>query len=746
MSVAKKHKLEISSLIDPPQIPLTNQFTSQRNIAKKDTLNNYHILKDLGQGTFGQVKLATHKHSKEKVAIKILEKNKIVDKGDRERVSRELHILKILHHPSIAQLYEVLEDDKRLYLVAEFVSGGELFDYIVSARRVKEMEACKFFQQLIDAVEYLHKLNVVHRDLKPENLLIDSQRNLKVVDFGLSNLYKDGELLKTACGSPCYAAPEMIAGRKYSGLAVDIWSSGVVLFAMVCGHLPFDDDDTQKLYRKILKGDFKLPAFLSDGVKDLLNRLLTVNPKKRITIEEIKKHKWFEFYKGYVGIQKGIIIDYHEIPIDNVVVESVEGFGFDKEVIIQSVKANRHNKVTTLYYLLLKKLVENGHVSMADISSVMFRPKVKGDFAGLVDHLKGIVGDSGDDKEKKDGKVVEEKGKGNKIKAIKNKVKEVKNGLHETIKKRIERDNVDKLNKTTLLPFEENLKNGKKPKRRKRPAKSVIKTYNKSAINPSTKQKDKNDISAYMDFGDDLSINQDDSFHDSHKQINSRRDKKKRPWKKSKDDSIASRKKKEIKTPKKTKPKYAEKLISNRSLKKQGRKSIDIKARKDKKDYSTTRRSKSPVKNKYNTNKVTKRNSVNDKNYNSINNVNPKRRVSYETEISKLNFVEINDYLDFGELSKLKVHRGPINFHAITMRDPNIIVENLRKIAKRLGIVYKKTSLFGLRCEIKETKFTVEINMVEKFPNVFVIKFIKNTSTLEEYFTVCNQFFALMQL
>ena len=138
----------------------------------------------------------------------------------------------------------------------EYASGGELFDYIVANTRLKEKEACKYFQQITSGVEYLHKLGIVHRDLKPENLLIDHEKNIKLVDFGLSNTYKKGETLKTACGSPCYAAPEMIAGERYFGAKVDVWSCGVILYAMICGYLPFEDPDTAKLYKKILRGDF----------------------------------------------------------------------------------------------------------------------------------------------------------------------------------------------------------------------------------------------------------------------------------------------------------------------------------------------------------------------------------------------------------------------------------------------------------------------------------------------------------
>jgi 5'-AMP-activated protein kinase, catalytic alpha subunit len=163
-------------------------------------------------------------------------------------VSREIEILKMIRHPYIIQLFEIIETPKQLFLIMEYVSGGELFDFIVKKQKLTEQESCKYFQQIICGVEYLHELGIVHRDLKPENLLLDYQNNLKLVDFGLSNTYKQGETLKTACGSPCYAAPEMIEGKSYLGSRVDIWSTGVILFAMVAGYLPFEDKDTGKLY------------------------------------------------------------------------------------------------------------------------------------------------------------------------------------------------------------------------------------------------------------------------------------------------------------------------------------------------------------------------------------------------------------------------------------------------------------------------------------------------------------------
>jgi 5'-AMP-activated protein kinase catalytic alpha subunit len=227
------------------------------------------------------------------VAVKILEKEKIQDVSDVERVAREIHILKLIRHPHIIQLYEIIETPKQLYLIMEYAPGGELFDFIVQSQRVKEPEACRFFHQIIAGVEYLHKLGIVHRDLKPENLLLDHKKNIKIVDFGLSNTYKTGETLKTACGSPCYAAPEMIAGKRYLGSNVDIWSCGVILFAMICGYLPFEDPNTANLYKKILSGEYTIPKFVSAEARELIQAILNTDPEKRFKIADIRKHPWF---------------------------------------------------------------------------------------------------------------------------------------------------------------------------------------------------------------------------------------------------------------------------------------------------------------------------------------------------------------------------------------------------------------------------------------------------------------------
>ncbi|CAK86205.1 unnamed protein product (macronuclear) [Paramecium tetraurelia] len=355
-------------------------FNSRKSIIKERLsvrlVFRFTVVKTLGLGTFGLVKLAIHQITQEKVAIKILEKSKIIDVADVERVSREIHILKLIRHKHVIQLYEIIETKKYIFLVMEFCDGGELFDYIVKHQKLSEIEASKFIQELISGIEYIHKLNIVHRDLKPENLLLDYQKSLKIVDFGLSNTYKQGEQLKTACGSPCYAAPEMIQGNKYNSLLVDIWSCGVILFASICGYLPFEDVNTSALYKKILNGEYKIPNFVSPEGTSFLKGILNINPEKRFNLDQIKSHPWFKLYRRSHPIPPGIIIGYHRIPIDNNIVSQLKERGFNEDYVKICLDANKQNNVTTSYFLLMKRHLMNGGMSTSDINSVHFEPKL----------------------------------------------------------------------------------------------------------------------------------------------------------------------------------------------------------------------------------------------------------------------------------------------------------------------------------------------------------------------------------
>lgn len=256
-------------------------------------IGNYQIVKTLGEGSFGKVKLAYHITTGQKVALKIINKKLLAKSDMKGRVEREISYLRLLRHPHIIKLYDVISSPNEIIMVIEY-ANDELFDYIVKREKMSESEARRFFQQIISAVDYCHRHKIVHRDLKPENLLLDDQLNVKIADFGLSNIMTDGNFLKTSCGSPNYAAPEVISGKLYAGPEVDVWSCGVILYVMLCRRLPFDDDSIPVLFKNISNGIYTLPKFLSEGAANLIKRMLIVNPLNRITIQEIMRDEWFK--------------------------------------------------------------------------------------------------------------------------------------------------------------------------------------------------------------------------------------------------------------------------------------------------------------------------------------------------------------------------------------------------------------------------------------------------------------------
>jgi len=279
----------------PPAAPPTAAVhESKPRDAKSSTqrLGQYTIVKTLGEGSFGKVKLATHQVSGQKVALKIINRKRLVTRDMAGRIEREIQYLQLLRHPHIIKLYTVITTPTEIIMVLEY-AGGELFDYIVSTGRLPEDRARKFFQQIVCAVEYCHRHKIVHRDLKPENLLLDDQMNVKIADFGLSNIMTDGNFLKTSCGSPNYAAPEVISGKLYAGPEVDVWSCGVILYVLLVGRLPFDDEYIPTLFKKIAAGNYSIPSYLSPGAVSLIKKMLMVNPVHRITIGEIRMDPWF---------------------------------------------------------------------------------------------------------------------------------------------------------------------------------------------------------------------------------------------------------------------------------------------------------------------------------------------------------------------------------------------------------------------------------------------------------------------
>ncbi|KYG42881.1 hypothetical protein M433DRAFT_146385 [Acidomyces richmondensis BFW] len=255
-------------------------------------LGVYNVVKTLGEGSFGKVKLAIHQVSGQKVALKIISRRKLVTRDMAGRIEREIQYLQLLRHPHIIKLFTVITTPSEIIMVLEY-AGGELFDYIVQNGKMAEDKARKFFQQIVCAVEYCHRHKIVHRDLKPENLLLDDALNVKIADFGLSNIMTDGNFLKTSCGSPNYAAPEVISGKLYAGPEVDVWSCGVILYVLLVGRLPFDDEYIPALFKKIAQGNYMIPAYLSTGAVRLIKKMLQVNPINRITVPEIRQDPWF---------------------------------------------------------------------------------------------------------------------------------------------------------------------------------------------------------------------------------------------------------------------------------------------------------------------------------------------------------------------------------------------------------------------------------------------------------------------
>mmetsp|Transcript_3353 Transcript_3353/g.10476 ORF Transcript_3353/g.10476 Transcript_3353/m.10476 type:complete len:511 (+) Transcript_3353:3016-4548(+) len=328
-------------------------------------LPNYRLGKTLGIGSFGKVKVAEHLLTGQKVAVKILNRKKIQQMDMEEKVNREIKILQLFMHPHIIRLYEVVSTPSDIFVVMEYVKSGELFEYIVEKGRLAEEEARRFFQQIIGGVEYCHRNMVVHRDLKPENLLLDSNYNVKIADFGLSNMMTDGHFLRTSCGSPNYAAPEVISGRLYAGPEVDVWSCGVILYALLCGSLPFDDENIPNLFKKIKGGIYMLPSHLSPGARDLIPRMLLVDPMKRITVPEIRQHPWFQVRLApYLSVPPQDTLAQTQA-VDEAVLADVLKMGFERNEVLGDLYSQATTKATVSYYLLYDRVRLRGDLNEA---------------------------------------------------------------------------------------------------------------------------------------------------------------------------------------------------------------------------------------------------------------------------------------------------------------------------------------------------------------------------------------------
>ncbi|KAM4530667.1 serine/threonine-protein kinase BRSK1-like isoform 2-T2 [Odontesthes bonariensis] len=322
----------------------------------------YRLEKTLGKGQTGLVKLGVHCITGQKVAIKIVNREKLSE-SVLMKVEREIAILKLIEHPHVLKLHDVYENNKYLYLVLEHVSGGELFDYLVKKGRLTPKEARKFFRQIISALDFCHNHSICHRDLKPENLLLDEKNNIRIADFGMASLQVGDSLLETSCGSPHYACPEVIRGEKYDGRRADVWSCGVILFALLVGALPFDHDNLRQLLEKVKSGVFHMPHFIPPDCQALLKGMIEVNPDKRLTLEAIQKHPWYQGGRNEpcpeqppprrVCVKR--IVSLTELDPD--VLESMYSLGCfrDRVKLTQDLTSEEENQEKMIYYLLLDR-------------------------------------------------------------------------------------------------------------------------------------------------------------------------------------------------------------------------------------------------------------------------------------------------------------------------------------------------------------------------------------------------------
>ncbi|XP_037532607.1 serine/threonine-protein kinase MARK2 isoform X3 [Nematolebias whitei] len=312
-------------------------------------IGNYRLLKTIGKGNFAKVKLARHVLTGKEVAVKIIDKTQL-NSSSLQKLFREVRIMKLLNHPNIVKLFEVIETEKTLYLVMEYASGGEVFDYLVAHGRMKEKEARAKFRQIVSAVQYCHQKCIVHRDLKAENLLLDADMNIKIADFGFSNEFTLGNKLDTFCGSPPYAAPELFQGKKYDGPEVDVWSLGVILYTLVSGSLPFDGQNLKELRERVLRGKYRIPFYMSTDCENLLKKFLILNPSKRGSLEQIMRDRWMNV--GYEEDELKPYIEPQPDYKDPRRTEKMLRMGYSQEEIQDSLVNQKYNEVMATYLLL----------------------------------------------------------------------------------------------------------------------------------------------------------------------------------------------------------------------------------------------------------------------------------------------------------------------------------------------------------------------------------------------------------
>ncbi|QSL64097.1 hypothetical protein MERGE_000252 [Pneumocystis wakefieldiae] len=342
---------------------------------RRTHIGPWRLGKTLGRGSTGRVRLAKHSITGQLAAVKIVPKTACLERSKAGKgtgksnvvhgIEREIVIMKLIDHPNVMRLYDVWENRHELFLILEYIEGGELFDYLVRKGKLDESEAAGYFRQIIAGVDYCHRFNICHRDLKPENLLLDKHRNIKIADFGMAALQPLDRMLETSCGSPHYASPEIVAGKIYHGAPSDIWSCGIILFALLTGYLPFDDENVRHLLLKVKAGHFVMPSRISPEGKDLIRRMLDVNPHTRIKMPDILNHSFLLKYRhlnGFQDIPKSPTPDELRYPVrkrSEIDVEILKNLRIlwrdvSKEVIISKLLSKEQNPEKTFYYLLLK--------------------------------------------------------------------------------------------------------------------------------------------------------------------------------------------------------------------------------------------------------------------------------------------------------------------------------------------------------------------------------------------------------
>ncbi|XP_060660664.1 serine/threonine-protein kinase MARK2 isoform X7 [Drosophila nasuta] len=346
--------------------------------ATEEHIGKYKLIKTIGKGNFAKVKLAKHLPTGKEVAIKIIDKTQL-NPGSLQKLFREVRIMKMLDHPNIVKLFQVIETEKTLYLIMEYASGGEVFDYLVLHGRMKEKEARVKFRQIVSAVQYCHQKRIIHRDLKAENLLLDSELNIKIADFGFSNEFTPGSKLDTFCGSPPYAAPELFQGKKYDGPEVDVWSLGVILYTLVSGSLPFDGSTLRELRERVLRGKYRIPFYMSTDCENLLRKFLVLNPAKRASLETIMGDKWMNM--GFEDDELKPYIQPKQDLADPKRIEALVAMGYSRLEIETSLALGRYDDVFATYLLLGRKSTDPESDGSRSGSSLSLR-NIPGNEAG----------------------------------------------------------------------------------------------------------------------------------------------------------------------------------------------------------------------------------------------------------------------------------------------------------------------------------------------------------------------------